>query len=342
MTSSSSRNSLRRIIFSLGPFIPAATVFTLAMIWGSVASPYFLDVPILLLHTGRYMEIGLMALAMTLVIIHGDIDLSVASNMAFSAAILGLAYQASGDIVAASIVGVLTGTLLGVLNGILVTVVGLPSLVVTLGTLALFRGLAQIALGDQAITGYPDNFVGADQFLVFGLLPLPLTVFLVLTLVFALLLHRSGFGFVSFMLGRNAGAVRFTGLQPQINRFLAFTLSGTMSGLAAVLITARLGSTRSNLGLVFELLVVTIVVLGGTDIFGGKGSILGTVLALFAVIAVREALAIQNVNGQIQDAVVGLILVLTIAVPTAISRLTGRVQASRRKVLPDFTKGKTQ
>lgn len=333
---------LRARLRSLGPFLPAVIVFVLAMAWGTVASPFFLDVPILLLHTGRYMEIGLMALAMTIVIIHGDIDLSVASNMAFSAAVLGLTYQASGDIVLASVVGIAIGTVLGIFNGVLVTLVGLPSLVVTLGTLALYRGMAQIALGDQAITGYPDGFVGADQFLVFGLLPLPLTIFIVIAVIFGLLLHRTSFGFGSFMLGRNAAAVRFTGLQPQFNRLIAFTLSGTMAGLAAVLITARLGSTRSNLGLVFELLVVTIVVLGGTDIFGGKGSIWGTVLALFAVIAVREALAIQNVNGQIQDAFVGLILVLTIAVPAAISRLSSRVQASRRKALPDFTKGKTQ
>ncbi len=325
-----------------GAFLPAIVVFAVAMVWGTVSSPYFLDVPILLLHTGRYMEIGLIALAMTLVIIHGDIDLSVASNVAFSAAIMGLVYQSGISIAIAAAVAVLVGTLLGVFNGILITLLGLPSLVVTLGTLALYRGMAQIALGDQAVTGYPEGFVGSDQYLVAGFLPLPLTVFIVAAVAVGFLAHRTNFGFGSFMLGKNAVASKFSGLRPGFNRMLAFTFSGFMAGVAAVLITARLGSTRSNLALGFELLVVTIVVLGGTDIFGGKGSVLGTVLALFAVIAVREALAIQNVNGQIQDALIGLILVLTIAVPVAVSRLVSRVQMSRRKSLLDDTKGKIQ
>lgn len=332
------KSSLGPALKSINPFLPAGIVFVVAMVWGSLASPFFLNVPILVLHTGRYMEIGLMALAMTIVIVHGDIDLSVGSNMAFSAAVLGLSYQASDSILLASLIGIGAGTILGVFNGILVTVVGIPSLVATLGTLALYRGLAQIALRDQAVTGYPENFVGADQFLVFGLLPLPLTVFLLFAAVFGFLLHRTGFGFLAFMIGRNASAVRFTGFRPQHNRMIAFMLSGAMAGVAAVLITARLGSTRSNAGLIFELLAVTIVVLGGTSIFGGKGTILGTVSALFAVIAVREALSIQNVNGQIQDAVIGLLLVLTVAVPTAVSRLSGRAKLSKRRYLFDRTK----
>ena len=326
----------------LGPFLPAVVVFFLAMLWGTLSSPYFLDIPVLLLHSGRYMEIGLLALAMTLVIIHGDIDWSVASNLAFSAATLGLVYQSGAPIAVAGVVAIIVGTVLGLINGLLVTVIGLPSLVVTLGTLALYRGLAQIALGDQAVTGYPEGFVGADQNLVIGVIPLPLTIFIVMAMLVGFLVHRTSFGFVSLMLGRNQVATMFSGMQPKMNRLIAFALSGTMAGFAAVLITARLGSTRSNLALGFELLVVTIVVLGGTDIFGGKGTIAGTVLALFAVIAVREALAIQNVNGQIQDAVIGLILVLTIAVPVAVSRLLGRVKASRRKALLDFEKGRSQ
>jgi len=324
---------------ALGPFVPALVVFLVAMVWGTLASPFFFDIPILLLHSGRYMEIGLLALAMTLVIIHGDIDLSVASNLAFSAATLGLVYESGASIGAASVVAIAVGTSLGLVNGLLVIVVGLPSLVVTLGTLALYRGLSQIALGDQAVTGYPETFVGADQNLVFGLIPLPLTIFLIMAALIGFLAHRTTFGFVSLMLGKNQVATMFSGMQPKMNRLIAFALSGTMAGFAAVLITARLGSTRSNLALGFELLVVTVVVLGGTDIFGGKGTIAGTVLALFAVIAVREALAIQNVNGQIQDAVIGLILLLTIAIPVAVSRLWGRAKLSRRKALLGLEKG---
>lgn len=332
----------RNVLSTAGPYVPAIVVFFGAVLWGTLASPFFLNVPVLLLHTGRYVEVGLLALAVTLVIIHGDIDLSVASNMAFSAAILGLTFQGTGSIFVAGAAAIITGTLLGLLNGLLVTLLGLPSLVVTLGTLALYRGMAQIALGDQAVTGYPEQFVGADQIILLGWLPLPLAIFIVASILFALLLHKTRFGFISFMLGRNATATKFTGLAPNVNRLVAFAMAGSMAGLAAILITARLGSTRSNLALGFELLVITIVVLGGTDIFGGRGTIFGTVLALFAVIAVREALTIQNINGQIQDAVIGMILVLIIAIPPAISRLGLREKLSRRKFRPDFTKGKIQ
>lgn len=325
------------------PYAPAITVFIAAIVWGTLASPFFLNVPVLLLHTGRYVEIGLLALAMTLVIIHGDIDLSVASNMAFSAAVLGLVYQSTESLVTASIAALITGTLLGLFNGVLVAVVGLPSLVVTLGTLALYRGMAQIALGDQAVTGYPSDFVGADQITFFGILPFPLLIFFIAAILFGILLHRTRFGFTSFLLGKNQRATLFTGLSPKFNRLVAFALAGSMAGLAAILITARLGSTRSNLGFGFELLVITIVVLGGTDIFGGRGNIMGTVVALFAVIAVREAMTIQNINGQIQDAMIGLLLVFIIALPPAISRLQrARDQLSRRRSRVDFTKGKTQ
>jgi rhamnose transport system permease protein len=143
----------------LQQLLPAVTIFVVAVVGGAVSSPYFLDVDSLLFHTGRYVEVGLLALALTVVIVHGDIDLSVASNLAFSAAVLGLSFQAGAPIWVASLVAVATGAVLGALNGLIVTRLGVPSLVVTLGTLALYRGMAQIALGDQAITGYPSEFL---------------------------------------------------------------------------------------------------------------------------------------------------------------------------------------
>jgi rhamnose transport system permease protein len=304
----------------IGQFIPAVTVLVVAVVGGAVSSPYFLDIDSLFFHTGRYVEVGLLALALTVVIVHGDIDLSVASNLAFSAAVLGLSYQAGLPIWAASLAAIVTGAVLGAVNGLIVTLLGVPSLVVTLGTLALYRGLAQIALGDQAITGYPIDFIGSDTILVIGPVPLPLVLLLIAAVLFWVLLERSTFGLRALLIGSNRLASTYTGIRTDFNRFLAFTLAGSLAGVSAVLVTSRLGSTRSNLALGLELLVITVVVLGGTDIFGGRGTTFGTLLALFAVMAVREALAINNVNGQVQDAVIGFVLIVTVAVPLALAR----------------------
>lgn len=307
---------------------PALSIVVIGLVWGALASPHFLNAGALLHNSGRYMEIAILALAMTLVIIHGDIDLSVASNLGFSAAMLGLSHSAGFSAPVAVVVALITGTLLGAFNGFLVTILRLPALVVTLGTMALYRGASQIALGEHAITGYPESFVGLDVRYFLGL-PLPLLIFLALVVGSWVLMEKTNYGIEARMSGLNASAVQFSGIKVARNRFVAFALSGLMAGVGAVLITSRLGSTLSNVGLGMELLVITVVVLGGTNIFGGYGTISGTVMAVIAVFIVREALAINNVNGQIQDSVIGLILALTISTPYVISKV--RSVLERRK-----------
>lgn len=298
----------------MGPII----IFIVAMTYGSIGSPYFLDPSALVFNTGRYIEIGLLALALTMVIINGDIDLSVASNLAASAAVLAKLYSHGVPILFCCISAILTGMILGTINGLIVTKLGLPSLVVTLATLALYRGLAQVILGDGVVADYPDKFVGFDQrYLISGKpgLPAPLALFVVAAILFYFLLHRWNFGLFNVMSGSNPSASRFSGIHVDRIRLTAFAMSGLVSGVCAVLITSRLGSTISNVGSGMELLAITVVVLGGTDIFGGRGSIPGTVVALFAIMAVRESLVIQDVNGQVQDASIGLLLILTVLLP---------------------------
>jgi rhamnose transport system permease protein len=300
--------------YLMGPIV----IFIAAMVYGTVGSPYFLDVSSLVFNTGRYMEIGLLALALTIVIINGDIDLSVASNLAASAAVLAKLFSHGVPIVLCCVAAILTGLILGTINGLIITKFGVPSLVVTLATLALYRGLAQVMLGDAVVTGYPDSFLGFDQrFLISGSpgLPAPLALFAVAVAVFYFLLHRSNFGLLNVMSGSNSSASRFSGIRVDSVRLIAFATSGLVSGVCAVMITSRLGSTQSNIGSGLELLAITVVVLGGTDIFGGRGSIAGTAVALFAIMAVRESLVIQNINGQVQDAAVGLLLILTVLLP---------------------------
>lgn len=314
------------------PYLPSIFVLIAAMVYGTVSSQYFLNFGALLVNTGRYVEIGLLALALTIVIINGDIDLSVASNLAVSAATLGLLVDAGVPVQFAALAALAVGVGLGAFNAVFIIGLGLPSLVVTLATLALYRGLAQIMLGDRAVTGYPPEFVGADQVSLLGDLarvPMPLVIFIGFAVLFGFLLSRTNFGLSCYLTGSNQQAARFSGIRTNRTRTTAFLLSGLMAGTAAVMLTSRLGSTLSNVGLGLELLAITVVVLGGTDIFGGRGTILGTVIALFAVMAVRESLVISNVNGQIQDALVGVILIAAIVVPLSVARIRKRITAKR-------------
>lgn len=314
------------------PYLPSIFVLIAAVVYGALSSPFFLNFGALLVNTGRYVEIGLLALALTVVIINGDIDLSVASNLAVSAATLGLLVQAGVAVQIAALATLAVGTALGAFNAFFIVRLGLPSLVVTLATLALYRGLAQIMLGDSAVTAYPAEFVGADQVSLLGdfaRVPMPLVIFVGFAILFGFLLSRTNFGLSCYLTGSNQQAARFSGIRTDRTRTTAFLLSGLMAGTAAIMITSRLGSTLSNVGLGLELLAITVVVLGGTDIFGGRGTILGTVIALFAVMAVRESLVISNVNGQVQDAVVGVLLVAAIAIPLAVTRVRQRVAAKK-------------
>lgn len=318
----------------IGAYIPSIVILIAAVVYGSISSPYFLDFGALIVNTGRYVEIGLLALALTVVIINGDIDLSVASNLAVSAATMGLLAQAGVSIQLAALAALAVGVGLGAINALFIVGLGLPSLVVTLATLALYRGLAQIMLGDSAVTDYPEEFIGADQVSLLGetaTIPMPLILFLGFALLFGFLLSRTNFGLACYLTGSNQQAARFSGINTDRTRATAFLLCGLMAGTAAIMLTSRLGSTLSNVGLGLELLAITVVVLGGTDIFGGRGTILGTVIALFAVMAVRESLVISNVNGQIQDAVVGVILIAAIVVPLAVTRMRERLAAKKLK-----------
>ncbi len=293
-------------------------ILLVAVIYGTIGSPYFLDPSSIVFNTGPYIEIGLLSLGLTLVIINGDIDLSVASNLAASAGVLAKLFSHGVPIFFCCVAAIVTGLILGTINGLIITKFQLPSLVVTLGTLALYRGLTQVMLGDSVVANYPDKFVGFDTRYLIKLspgLPYPLALYIVAALIFYYILHRSNFGLSLLMSGSNREASRFSGIKAEKIRLATFSISGLLSGICAVLITSRLGSTISNVGLGLELLAITVVVLGGTDIFGGRGTISGTIVALFAIMMVRQSMVIQNINGQVQDAAIGLLLILTVLIP---------------------------
>jgi rhamnose transport system permease protein len=281
----------------------------------SFASPYFLNEWSLSDMTFNFTEKALIALAMALVIISGEIDLSVASIIALASTLMGLALQFGADTPVLVAVGVGVGILCGAFNGFLVTGLKLPSIVVTIGTMSLFRGIAFIVLGDQSFKGYPASFSWFGQGYVFWVISFELVLFLVCAVIYFVILHRTDFGRRVYAIGNNPTAARFSGVRVDRIKFVLFCLTGLMSGLAAVLLTARLGSTRPSIAQGFELEAITMVVLGGVSILGGSGSILGVVLAALIIGLVTFGLGLLNVPGIVMTIFTGTLLIVVIALP---------------------------
>ena len=299
-------------------FLVAVAIFIL----NCFATPYFLSPWSLSDATFNFTEKALIALAMALVIISGEIDLSVAAIIAFASTMMGFALQFGVGTPGLVAVGLLTGLVCGAFNGALVTGLGLPSIVVTIGTMSFFRGLSFIVLGDQAYKGYPDSFAFFGQGYVWWVISFEFVLFLIMAVLFYILLHRSNFGRRVFVIGNNPVAAEFSGVRVRRTKLILFCLTGIMSGVAAVLLTSRLGSTRPSIAQGWELEVITMVVLGGVSILGGAGSILGVVLAAFIMGLVTFGLGLLNVPGIVMSIVIGGLLIAVIALPI----LAGRIQ----------------
>jgi len=295
----------------------------IGVVIGSVLSPYFLSsFNLEYALPSNIMEIAIMALPMTLIIIAGEIDLSVASVLGLASVVLGVLWQSGHPLWLAIGVALLVGLVGGSLNGLLVTKLALPSLVVTIGTLALYRGLAYVVLGDQAVSNFPTAFTN----LGFGTIPgteIPWSglIFAILVVIFVVVLHFSLLGRQLYAMGNNKEVARFSGINVNRVKLMLFILSGLIAALAGVIFTARFSSARPDNAVGFELYVVTVVLLGGVNIFGGRGSLLGVVLAIFIVGVLQNALSLVNISGDIQSLAIGLLLILSVLGPNVARRI---------------------
>jgi len=320
---------VRSVLFSWEALL--VILLATCCVFGSALSPYFLTGFNFYALTSNIMEIAIMALPMTLIIIVGEIDLSVASVLGLASVVLGLIWQTGHPLWLAIGVALLVGALAGALNGVLVTRLGLPSLVVTIGSLALFRGLAYVVLGDQAVSNFPAAFTN----LGFGTIPgseIPWSglIFALLALIFAVVLHFSSLGRQFYAMGNNKEAARFTGIHVLRTKLILFIVSGLLAALAGIIFTARVSSARPDNALGFELDVVTVVLLGGINIFGGSGSLLGVVLAIFIVATIQNILSLLNISGDIQSLAIGLLLILSVLGPNLARRI--QVAIARRRL----------
>lgn len=297
-----------------------AVLLVLALVVLAMQSDRFFTVDNLL-NQGRLMaEVGLVALAMTFVIVSAGIDLSVGSILGLVAILLGVFWQKLGlPLPLAMVLGVVVGALAGLVNGIIITRFRVPPLIATLATLALYRGLAEGISQARSVRGYPEWFFVLGQGEVLGV-PTQLWIFLACAMIAAIVLGMSTFGRATYVTGANAVAARFSGIPVDRTILLIYTASGLISGLAAIIFVSRVSTTRSDMGTGLELDVITAVVLGGTSIFGGRGTIIGTLLGLVLMQALKNGLALAGVKGDGTIVVIGLILIATIIISNLVRR----------------------
>jgi rhamnose transport system permease protein len=311
----------------LRPFLPEVVdvvLLFLAFMVGASLSPYFLDVPFLLDSTTLYIEAAIMALGMTFVIISGNIDLSVASTLALVACVMAVLHvELNVPMELAIPIALILGTLLGALNGWLIARLRLPALAVTLATLALYRGLAQILLGDHSLSQFPQWFVGIDRVTVPGTpIPIVLIIFFVLAIVLGLILHKTVFGRWVYALGTSEEGARYSGIPVNRVKVTIFALNGLLAAVAGLIMVSRLAVARYDHARGLELDVITAVVLGGTSIYGGRGTIFGSTIAVFLVGFLRTGLGVANVKAESQLAVVGTLLIIAVIASKVIARFS--------------------
>ena len=299
--------------------LAAILVGTIA--YNSTQSDVYLDVDNFVNIFRLSIEKVIIAVVMTFVIVSGEIDLSVASVMAFAACTLAFAHESGVPFWLAIVIALAAAAAAGLVQGLVIATTGISSLVVTLAGLIGFRGAARILLEDRSIGDFPEWFgdLGRDDLL--GPMPFGLVLFLVLLFVGGVVLHRSVVGRWLFVIGDNAEVARFSGVEVARTKVALFTCSGLVAGVAGVLFAARLGSVRANIGEGFELDIITMVLLGGVSIFGGSGTMLGVALAICIVLNLRNGLGLANVESNTQTGVIGALLIVSVLARNLLGRL---------------------
>lgn len=300
---------------------------------GLLGDPNFRDVGNLSFALDDVAEIALIALPMTLLVVAAQVDLSVASVLGMSSALLGALWDGGWAIQTIIPVVIIVGGVAGVVNGLLVTRLGLPSLAVTIGTMITYRGFAFVILGNKAVADFPQGFVTLTTGNVPGTpIPYPVAVFVILAVATAVLLHATGTGRRLFALGAQEEAAFFTGIRVKRIKLVLFIVSGLISAFAGVVFTLRYGSARADNGLGLELTVIAAVLLGGVDFKGGKGTLGGVLAAVLLIGVLRNLLTLHDIANEIQTIVTGLLLIVSVLTPRIVAAIR---QAGRRRVTGD-------
>jgi len=292
-------------------------IFILVNIMNACISPKYLSVPGLFTATSSFLEKAFIVLPMACILIMGDIDISVGSTVALSAVFMAMSYNAGVPMGVAILICLLTGTVCGFMNGmILARFTELPPMIVTLATQIIYRGIAEICLGDQASGGltkvawFSNLYWGS-----LGPVPYMFIVFVILAVFMGLLIHKTTFGHYLYAIGSNRVTAQYSGIGVQRIRCIVFTMTGTFCAITAIFLAARMGSTRSNIAVGYEMEAISMVVLGGISTAGGKGRFPGAIIAIFIIGFLRYGLGLINVSSQVMLVIIGGLLVLAVMLP---------------------------
>ncbi len=308
---------------------PELTVFVfmiLSLVVGILLSPNFLDIRFLLGSTIFYCELGLMAIPFTLLLTSGEIDLSIAANMSLVACLVAVLYQAGMSMPVLIVIGIAVGTLLGFFNGLLVTVTKLPSLVITIGIMSVYQGFSQVLVGDAAISGFPEWFIGLDQYTILGLIPLNLIILIVVALIFSFLLKKTVWGRKVTAIGLNRGTALYSGVAVEKTKVLLFTIQGTFCAIAGIMTMSRLQMAKYTIAGDGQMDVITMVLLGGTAFAGGRGSVLGTLAAFFIIVFIRTGMRLALLSNYSQMAILGLLLIVVIIISNGLEKMAKKYE----------------
>ena len=298
-----------------------AIILLVVVIVNSLLSESFLSIENQINLFVLSIEKVIIALIMAKIIINAEIDLSVASMMGLSACALGWFVESGMSMTMALIASITIGAVGGAFNGFWITVVKLPSLVVTLAMLIGFRGLARVLIGDRSIKMFPQWFEDLGQQPLFLNIPFSVMIFMAVLICVVISLEYTGFGRHIYTIGINQNVALYSGINVARVKMLLFIFSGIISAIAGILYAARLGTVRGDMGLGFELDIITIVLLGGVSIFGGSGSIYGVILSILIVLYLRNGMSLSNITGHLQTGVIGVLLILSVLIPNVLENM---------------------
>jgi rhamnose transport system permease protein len=301
-----------------------------AALWFGFAQPNFASGTTVFFMGYNMGEIAIMALPLMFIVMVGEIDLSVASMLGLSGTVMGVLFQHGWNIYLAMLAALVVGALGGALNGVLIAKLGLPSIAVTIGTLGLFRGLAEPLLGANSVSNFPASLTKIGAAGVFGThFSFSTLVFVILAVLFGIVLHATPFGRSLFAIGLQSEAARFSGVRVDRIKFWLFVLSGVLCAFAGILFSLKNASARYDQGTGLELNVVAVVLFGGVSIFGGRGTVFGVVLSVLIFGILQSAMTIININPQIQNIIIGVLLLISVIIPNggeALRRIQARVR----------------
>ncbi|MEA5031877.1 MAG: ABC transporter permease [Sphaerochaeta sp.] len=308
-------------------------IFVLMVLFFSNLSPYFLDYFNLMNATFQFSEKAIMALPMIFIIMCGDIDISIASIIALCAYAVGTASAAGVGTPGLIAIGLAVGASAGLVNGLLITGFNMPAIAVTLATQSIYRGIAQAALEERAMTKYPAEFgFFGQEFIPGTMIPFELVLYIGLAVIMGFILHKTSYGRRLYAIGSSPEAARFSGIKVKKIRITNYMLMGLFSGIAGVLLTSRILSARSNIATSWDLEVITLVVLGGVSINGGKGTMWGVVISSFLVGYLKFGMGLLKLSGTIMTIVIGTLLIIAVLLPRLLDGYKNTRKMRRQQV----------